>query len=131
MDFKEEWITNGLQADAVKAARNMGEKLASKGVSTSQIRNVFGEIKKIQALGVANEKGKSRLYMVGPKLAYAIGRLDSKRDSSKAEAMGELLQNVESAVSWIEKDDNSKRFNHFVDYMEAVVAYHRYNGVNN
>lgn len=128
MEFKEEWITKGLRADAVKAARNMGENLAQKGVSTSQIRNVFGEIKKIQALGVDNEKGKSRLYMVGPKLAYAIGRLDGRRDAPKAEVMGELLKNVENAVSWIEKDDNSNRFNHFVDYMEAVVAYHKYNG---
>ena len=130
MDFKEKWITDGLEAEAVSSAKELGEKLAGKGVSTSQIRNVFGEIKKIQALGMDKEKGRSRLYMIAPKLAYSIGRLE-RRDEQKREALTDLLTNVESAVKWIDKGDATARFNHFVDYMEAVVAYHKFKGGNN
>lgn len=131
MEFKEEWITQGLRADAVASAKELGETLAQKGVSTTQIRNVFGEIKKIQALGITKEKGQSRLYMIGPKLAYAIGRLDGKNDGKKRDALTTLLENVERAVTWIDKGDGETRFNHFVDYMEAVVAYHKFKGANN
>lgn len=126
MEFNEEWITKGIQAEAVKAAKEMGGKLAQKGVSTSQIRNFFGEIKKIQALGIDMQKGRSRLHMVGPKLAYTIGRMEGNNNREKADAMSELLQGVEKATELIVAADSSIRFNHFVDFMEAMVAYHKY-----
>lgn len=128
MSFKREWITDGLDSEATKNADEMGLQLKNAGVSTSQIRNVFGEIKKIQALGL-DKKEKGRLVMITPKLAYAVGRA-GKREKG---ALEDLMKNVEVAVSAVEKSEKNRNecFNRFVDYMEAVVAYHRYHGGSN
>jgi CRISPR-associated protein Csm2 len=119
------WVTKGLDENVIGSARELATEMARKGISTSQIRNIFGELKKIQALGVDSEKGKARLYMVGPKIAYSIGRLE-KRDKEKKEVFSKLLNEVEQSVGSIVESDERKRFDNFVEYMEAIVAYHRY-----
>lgn len=126
MKYNEEWVTKGIDENAVIHAKEMASELASKGISTSQIRNVFGEIKKIQALGAEKDKGRSRLHMLGPKIAYAIGRMDSGRDAPKRDSFSKLLNEVEMAVGRIAETDHQKRFDNFVEYMEAIVAYHRF-----
>jgi CRISPR-associated protein Csm2 len=129
-DFKKEWIKNGLNAEAVSQARTTGENLATEKVTTSQIRNFFGEIKKIEAMGIKDSKGRGRLYMVAPKLAYTIGRLKSKNKKAEATALNDLLKDITSSIEVIDQDNTGASFKHLVNYMEAIVAYHKYNGGN-
>lgn len=125
MEFKEKWITDGLEAEAVISAKELGESLADQKVSTSQIRNVFGEIRRVQALGVDSD-GKNRLYMIEPKLAYVMGKSKGEKQGFK-----DLLKVVNKSVPIVLEKNSKERFGNFVNYMEAVVAYHRYNGGTN
>jgi CRISPR-associated protein Csm2 len=51
-DFKSDWIKNGFSDETIEFASGFGEELTKGGermkLTTSQIRNVFGEIKRIQ-----------------------------------------------------------------------------------
>ena len=54
-DFKSVWITNGITEETIEYARKTG-KILARNLSTSQIRNVYGEMKRIQMKGFDSEK---------------------------------------------------------------------------
>lgn len=93
----------------VTAAEILGRKLA-RNLKTSQIRKVYGAVKKIQ---MSEEFNRNELIMLKPKLAYAAAR--------KAE-VEELKDTLTKAIN--EVDDDAK-FRNFVDFFEAILAYHR------
>ncbi len=101
----------------VSVADNLGAALKNKGLTTSQIRNVFGEVKRLQSRYDAN-----RLLMLKPKLAYM---------GARAGQGGKELQRVLSeAIDQIfagnpDKDTQQKRFQRMVDFFEAILAYHK------
>lgn len=71
--IKPEWITQGIDNDAIEWARTFGEYLAKtpKPMTTSQLRRFFGEVKRIDA---DFETNKQSVSMLRPMLAYAAGR---------------------------------------------------------
>jgi len=94
----------------VTAAEKIGRYLASRKLSTSQIRNIFGEIKRMDASGYDH----SRLILLKPRLAYAAGR------------HGGAVKDLQSIlVTAIDKVDNPDKFRNFVNFFEAILAYHR------
>lgn len=115
------WIKKheGLPKEAIDFAEVLGEELVdSRGpMTTSQVRNFFGEIRRIQMKGYDNNKGA--FQMLKPKLAYAVARSKGQnkiRDFQRV--VNELIVQVAT-----END-----YNNFVNFMEAIVAYHKANG---
>lgn len=94
----------------VTAAERLGQKLA-RNLKTSQIRKVYGAVKKIQ---MSDEFSQNDLIMLKPKLAYAAARNDAVTDLKDA-----LTQAIDKV------GDDPKRFKNFVDFFEATLAYHK------
>lgn len=96
----------------VKEAEKFGKQLA-RNLTTSQIRNIYGAVKKMQMKG--GELDTHKLLMLKPKLAYA-----AKRHGGGVETLKDVLI---QAIDFVEND--SKKFNRFVDFFEAILAYHK------
>lgn len=119
------WIVNGLNQEAIKFAENFGRDLSRK-LSTSQIRNVFGEVRRIQMKGETSSFD-SELLLLKPKLAYAKARRSGVgRDA--ADAAEDLEKVLSSAIDAVFVGDQSKkfeRFQNFANFFEAILAYHK------
>ena len=100
----------------VKAAEQQGRQLA-RNLTTSQIRNIYGAVKKMQMKG---ELDTHKLLMLKPKLAYA-----AKRHGGGVETLKDVLTQAINLVG-----NDSEKFNRFVDFFEAILAYHRAYGGN-
>ncbi|SFD80856.1 type III-A CRISPR-associated protein Csm2 [Thermophagus xiamenensis] len=114
--FKDEWITKGVNQETVSFADELGKYLKENNLTTSQIRNVFGEIKRIQIKGYEQEKPS--FYLLKPKMAYAASRVDGFK-SKGIKAFKEVFDLAHKNVI----DD--KTYKNFVDFFEAILAYHK------
>jgi CRISPR-associated protein Csm2 len=126
--FKKEWILSGADKDMIKYAEEFGEYMAPKGkdkneknrdnqcLTKSQIRNVFGELKRIQGDFKSN---KSSFYLLKAKVAYAEGRNNT---------MGMRLFKLAFDEGWNYVGDNEKYFINFCYFIEAILAYHKAHG---
>jgi len=121
MDIKE-WIRNGITEEAVKKADEIGEKLARNGLTTSQIRNVFGEMRRIQMRGYKNEK--SSFLLLKPKLAYAVKR----HNNTGIKEFYNVFTDGYNAIDKKNDDAGQKHFENFMQLLEAILAYHKYHG---
>ena len=101
----------------VKEAEQQGQQLA-RNLTTSQIRNIYGAVKKMQMKG--GELDTHKLLMLKPKLAYA-----AKRHGGGVDTLKDVLTQAIDLVG-----NDSKKFNRFVDFFEAILAYHRAYGGN-
>jgi CRISPR-associated protein Csm2 len=82
-----------------------------KALSSSQIRNILDEIQRMHKFD------KNKLQLIRPKLAYAAGRHGGR--------VKEFQQIMEKAIELVE-DENDFEF--FKNFVEAIVAYHRFYG---
>lgn len=124
-------IVNGDSEALVRVSRELGEKLARGGLTTHQLRNLFGEIRRIVMEVEQAEAGAPggsselepriwwRLMLLKPRMAYQASRIQ-RRDNP----MSLLMEVLGRAIDRIER--KTDRFNRFVDFMEAILAYHRY-----
>jgi len=108
----------------VKRSKAFGRHLASKEVnlSTSQIRAIFGEVKRIQAQWDINQsKAFRQLILLQPKMAY---RKRKERGRGVRELVDVLDPALEEVITSTEQNrlDNFQRF---VEFFEAILAYHR------
>ena len=104
----------------VNAAEKLGESLKNQGLKTSQIRKVYGAVKKIQ---VSEELRQNDLIMLKPKLAYAAARNRAVTDLK--DALTQAIDKVIDKVGDDKKDSKKKKFKNFVDFFEATLAYHK------
>ena len=109
-----EWITNEATPNLVDFAEKVGEFMANNGLTNSKIRNVYGEIKRIQ-MGEF-EKEKSSFYLLKPKVAYALGR-DEKNEGLKL-----FKKNFDKCFEFV---TDQKSYLNFCNLMEAILAYHK------
>lgn len=128
--FEKEWIRQGLMLahstkkeeykNAVDFAENFGKEIAKK-FTTSQIRNFFGEVRRIEMKGIKDEK--TAFLLLRPKLSYAVKRIDNEG----AKKFKWVILKAHEVV--MEAEDKpaefAKRFKNFVDFLEAVLAYHK------
>lgn len=119
-------IKNGITEKDVFWSDEFGKHLATDsddfiGITTSQIRKFFGELRSIEAQSF-QKFTLSEVLLLKPKLAYAVGRDKTKRVKSK---IGDFYLELSSAIKEIE---NVEHFGNFVKLVEAVVAYHKYHG---
>ena len=121
-EFKDSWITDGADKALVLFAQDAGEYMAplyptdGNALSNSQIRNVFGEIKRIQMKGLTDNESRSSFYLLRAKVAYATGR--NKTDSMR---MFEKIFNK----AWLLVDGDDTKFQNFCNFLEAILAYHK------
>ena len=120
------WISNGLNQDAIKFAESFGADLAGRRLSTSQIRNVFGEVRRLQMKG-ENQYFDTELLLLKPKLAYAKARRAGIGNDAM-ESAGDLQKILSAGIDAVFiKDDKQKfdKFLNFANFFEAVLAYHK------
>ncbi len=119
-------IAEGDPEILVEWADKIGEAIARQ-ITTSQIRNVFGTARQIQLRWDNDPEGAYRdAVLLRPKLSYF-----AKREGRVMEDLRKILTPALEVMS--EAEDNSerqKRFNRFMDFFEAIVAYHKAHGGN-
>ena len=106
-------ITEGGET-LVKGAEQLGQLLVRERLTTSQIRNIYGAVKKMQMKG---ELDTHKLLMLKPKLAYAAKR------HKEVKGVDTLKVVLTQAIDHVGNDQQN--FNRFVDFFEAILAYHK------
>jgi CRISPR-associated protein Csm2 len=103
----------------VEWAEKLGTILKSLQLTTSQIRNIFGTVRQIE-MGWTRKDTEDerrdalrRLLLLKPRLAY---------QSKRAEAVEELEKVLSAAIDNV--SSSRENFQRFVDFFEAVLAYH-------
>jgi CRISPR-associated protein Csm2 len=130
----EQWIRDGIDSDAVLYAEDLGRYLADSKYSTSQIRNVYGEVKRIELKkgGILNIDSYSSFLMLKPKLAYAAKRSEKNRGKA-LEAAVTFKHVLTDAIEVIIKNERRREecFKNFCLLFEAILAYHKAFGGKN
>lgn len=131
-DFKKHWISAGIDENAVKFADQFGEHLCDlqqgrpgrEAMTSSQIRNFFGEVRRIQAKVQVDgyDNNRTALLLLRPKLAYSQARVVSKVGRSRITVFREVMDEALIEVQ------NKDHFQNFVDFLEATLAYHKFYG---
>jgi len=124
--FQSDWIVTGIKQDAIEYAEKLGEKLVEERFTTSQIRNFYGELKRIQLKGIEDAKARSSFHLLHPKLAYAAKRAEKSGGRGATCFKDEILK-AHKAVQ-IDSDDYKLRFSNFCDLCEAILAFHKASG---
>lgn len=88
-----------------------------KGVSTSQIRIVYGELTRLKM-----KFDQHAFLMIKPKIAYASGR----NKSPNYKALKDMVAHGVDTVS--EQQDSQQGFRNFTSIFEAILAYHKAHG---
>lgn len=113
-------IVLGDSRTLVDKAEEIGNALARQ-LTTSQIRNVFGTVRQIQMMWVPQataqqqQRATRQLLLLKPKLAYQARR-------ERGKGVGILNMVLSPAIDLVE--DSHERFQNFVDFFEAILAYH-------
>lgn len=122
--LKKDWIIKGADREMVEYAEKAGKYMAPlykhdrQCLSKSQIRNVYGEIKRIQFKGIDTDEGKTSFMLLKPKVAYAEGR---------NRTMGLTLFKLIFDDLWSEtsKELNTITYTNFCALLEAILAFHK------
>lgn len=116
----EKIIVRGDPEELVTWAQRIGEAIAQQ-VTTSQIRNVFGTARQIQLRWPNDPEGAYRdAVLLRPKLSYF-----AKREGRGMEDLRKVLTPALELVSQGPEAERRVRFNRFMDFFEAIVAFHK------
>lgn len=123
--FNSEWITQGATPQMVTFAEQQGRYMATakterggdSKLTSSQFRNIYGELKRIQMGGY--DANSSSFCLLRPKVAYAYGRSNGNMGLKRFKEIFDLA---------VKSVSDAKTFNNFCMFMEAIIAYHRANG---
>jgi len=122
-------IVDGDAEELVRQADALGGQLV-KPLTTSQIRNIFGTVRRIEMNWPENaseeqaRKAHRDLLLLKPKLAYQAKREGER----KGRGVGMLRRVLDPAIGLVE--GKRDRFQNFVDFFEAILAYHKAYGGN-
>lgn len=111
----------------VKKANELGKDLAEKRLTTNQIRALFGEVRHIQGQLSTGDQTRAlrKLILLKPKMAYRARR-------ERGRGVEELASVLDPAIDIVvnERDEEAQRqhFQRFVDFFEAILAYHKSHG---
>ena len=125
----------------IEEAESIGNQLAVMKFASGQIRNIFGVVRSIeqrvdrdQLDNTTGDVGKQHLadttyrelLLIKPKLAYQYGRATNSGGDRKKDGMELLKETLSLAIDQVERDRD--RFKRFVEFFEAILAYHRCRG---
>ncbi len=115
----------------VKRADELGQDLKNAGLTTGQIRALFGEVRQIQAqwgMGDENrDKARRRLILLKPKMAYRARR---ERGKGVEELVNVLRPALDEVIGEKNQERQNANFTRFVEFFEAILAYHKAYGGN-
>jgi CRISPR-associated protein Csm2 len=115
----------------VKHAEEIGANLKNLNLSTGQIRALFGEVRQIEAQWGMGDSSRAkafrRLILLKPKMAY---RARKERGRAVQELVDVLDPAVELVIKAPSADAQNANFHRFVDFFEAILAYHKAYGGN-
>lgn len=97
----------------VKKAQECAEKFEKERVSTSQIRNFYAYVKDIEKRSGKDNFDKIKLYLLKPKIAYAVKRGYASQSFQKT--FEDLIDRIKT----------KEQFDNFVKFFEAIVAYYK------
>ena len=97
-------------------------KAICKDVSTSQIRNAFCNMKKMQ-MRAWDQTIYAQLLLMKPRLAYMSGR---KPKNYQLKNLKDVLTNAIDCVN----ENEEESFKNFCNFFEAILAYHKAHGGN-
>lgn len=123
-------IVDGDPEQMVGIGEQLGHDLATGlRLSTNQIRNIFGTVRRIEMNWPADpqdateKKAAAQAYrelqLLKPKMAY-----QAKRESGRG--VDALVKVLTQAIDLV--GDDRDNFQNFVDFFEAVLAYHKAHG---
>lgn len=123
----KEIITEQNSANAlITQANNLGEEFKNQGMTTSQIRAIFSEVRQIQGMwGISpesREKALRRFTLLKPKMAYRARKERGNAVRSLVEVLDPAADLVIQEKDTEKQDDNFQRF---VEFFEAILAYHK------
>lgn len=111
----------------VKSAEPFARALVSGGLKSSQLRNIFGEARKIQAKWRPDsESYRNDLILLKPKLAYQAARFRTRQSDPLTPLTSVLSDAIDLAIQ--DRAKERDRFQNFMNLFEAVVAYHKASG---
>lgn len=109
----------------VELADELGKSLKSQGLSTAQIRALFGEVRQIEAewsMEGHRDRALHRLILLKPKMAYRARK-------ERGRAVENLVEVLDPSLDLVIKEQNEQKqdnnFQRFVEFFEAILAYHR------
>lgn len=111
--------------ELVNFAQITARNLVKNRLKSSQLRLIFSEVRKIQALWMVEQNKTSalrRLSMLKPKLYY-----QAKRHSSM-DLLRDVLCAAIDEVLKVTTEEQDERFQKFVDLNEAIIAFHKAEG---
>ena len=128
MDVSKIMVNDPSGAELVTFARQTAKTLVGNNLTRSQIRGIFTEVRKIDAMweGPRQEDAMRRLNMLKPKLDYQTSRSESVR--VLRDVLSASIDEVNKAA---DVKDRSARFHRFMELFEAILAYHRAEGGKN
>ena len=124
-------VAQGDAETLVTEAEALGKQLAQQRLTTNQIRNVFGTVRRIEMNWPEKPESEAdrkraaqaqrQLLLLKPKMAY-----QAKRERGRGVKL--LTDVLSEAIDLV--GDNRTYFQNFVDFFEAILAYHKANGGN-
>jgi len=100
----------------VQEANQLGSALARQ-LATSQIRAIFGEVRRIEGdWKIDPKRAHKNLILLKPKMAYR-----AKRERGKG--VEDLVAVLDPAIDLVQ--GNEENFTRFVEFFEAILAYHK------
>jgi CRISPR-associated protein Csm2 len=125
--FSNSWIKEGLSEKSIDFANFFAKTILAPGkdgISTSQFRNIYGELKRIQLKGLQSERTSFHLLL--PKIAYAVKR----NETNGGRKFNDLIKEAHKEVK-VDEAGAESRFKNFCDLIEALLAYHKFYGGKN
>lgn len=119
-NFLADMVKNEVDEKFIDAAEQFGKYLVRQKLNTTQIRKIFGQVKKIEHLEDP-KKFLPQLLMLLPIMAYTVER------NHQVQPLREVLEPAIKAVNDAKDDpeEAKKRFRLFCRGFEAIIAYHR------
>lgn len=127
-DFKSEWITAKMDEAAIQYLSDfglflcdteVGKRPGYNSVTTSQLRNIFSEVKRIEVRIDENPDWKTELILLRPKIAYNTARTLERTKNSRMKQFREVLEKALVLVA------EKQHFLNFAKFFEGIVAYHK------
>jgi len=126
-DIKTIMTADPSGAELVALAERTADQLVRAQLTRAKIRDIFTEVRRIEALWEARpDVALRRLNMLKPKLDYSVARAPEVQ--LLAQVLTQAIDQVQLADT---PDERERRFRRFVDFFEAILAYHWAKGGRN
>ncbi len=111
-------VEKGIDANFIAWAEKFGKNI--RYITSSQIRNVYGTVKKIEMSAKRDDFDLTALLMLKPRLAYARARARQREFEDLEKALAAAIDKVSKRG-----EDQYDRLLRFCQGFEAILAYHR------